>query len=97
MGSEMCIRDRKIVVAMTAELNLAWFTRYESRKLDGDDVTAFSLTRTRAMRYIGVTSPKVFLEQHNFCENSSLTIKFRTRIEWNVGNTLKKGLCDSAL
>ena len=35
----------KIVVAMTAELNLAWFTRYEPRKLDSDDVTAFSLTR----------------------------------------------------
>ena len=50
----------KIVVAMTAELNLAWFTRYERRKLDGDDVTAFSLTRTHAMLYIGVRSPKVF-------------------------------------
>ena len=51
----------KIVVAMIAELNLAWFTRYEPQKLDGDDVTAFSLTQTRAMRYIGVTSQKVFL------------------------------------
>ena len=39
----------KIVVAMTAELNLAWFTRYEPQKLDGDDVTAFSLTRARAV------------------------------------------------
>ena len=39
----------KIVVAMTAELNLAWFTRYEPRKLDGDDVTAFSLTWARAV------------------------------------------------
>ena len=39
----------EIVVALTAELNLAWFTRYEPRKLDGDDVTAFSLTRTRAV------------------------------------------------
>ena len=50
----------KIVVAMTAELNLAWFTRYEPRQPDSDDVTAFSLTRTRAMRYIGVRSPYVF-------------------------------------
>ena len=39
----------KIVVAMTAELNIAWFTRYESRKLDGDDVIAVSLTRARAV------------------------------------------------
>ena len=38
-----------------------------------------------------------FLEQPNFCENSSLTIKFRTHVEWNVSNTLKKELCDSAL
>ena len=50
----------KIVVAMTAVLNLAWFTRYEPRKLDGDDVTTFSLTRTRAMLHIGVSSRKVF-------------------------------------
>ena len=35
----------KKVVAMTAELNLAWFTRYEPRKLDSDDVTVVSLTR----------------------------------------------------
>ena len=39
----------KIVVAMTAELNLAWFTGYEPRKLDDDDVTAFSLTWARAV------------------------------------------------
>ena len=39
----------KIVVAMTAELNLAWFMRYEPRKLDGDDVTAVSLTLARAV------------------------------------------------
>ena len=39
----------KIVMAMTAELILAWFTRYEPRKLDGDDVTAFSLSRARAI------------------------------------------------
>ena len=35
------------VVAMTGELNLALFTRYEPRKLDGDDVSAVSLTRAR--------------------------------------------------
>ena len=87
----------KIVVAMTAELNLAWFTRYETRKLDGDDITAFSLTRTRAMRYIGVIAPRKLLEQPNFCENSSLTIKFRTFVESNVSNTLIKELCDFAL
>ena len=56
----LCMACFKIVVAMTAELNLAWFTRYEPRKLDGDDVIAFSLTRTRAMQYIGVSSPKAF-------------------------------------
>ena len=39
----------KIVVAMTAELNLAWFTRYEPRKLDGDDVTTIPLTRAHAV------------------------------------------------
>ena len=39
----------KIVVAITAQLNLAWFTRYEPRKLDDDDVTAFSRTRARAV------------------------------------------------
>ena len=39
----------KIVVAMTAELDLAWFTRYEPRKPHSDDVTAFSLTRQRAI------------------------------------------------
>ena len=39
----------KIVVAKTALLNLAWFTRYEPRKLDGDDVTAVSLIRARAV------------------------------------------------
>ena len=39
----------KIGVAMTAELNLALFTRYEPRKLDGDDVTTVSLTRARAV------------------------------------------------
>ena len=39
----------KIVVAMTAQLNLAWFTRYEPQKLDGDDVTTVSLTRARAV------------------------------------------------
>ena len=52
----------KIVVAMNADLNLAWFTRYEPRKLDGDDVTAFSLTWQRAMLglYIGVSSPNGF-------------------------------------
>ena len=50
----------KIVVVMTTELNLAWFTRYEPRKLDGDDVTAVSLTRQRAMLYLTVSSPKVF-------------------------------------
>ena len=37
-----------------------------------------------------------FLEQPNLCENLSLT-KFRTHVEWNVSNTLKKELCDSAL
>ena len=50
----------KIIVAMTAELNLTWFTRYEPREPDSDDVTAVSLTRTRAMRYMVVRSPKVF-------------------------------------
>ena len=50
----------KIVAAMTAQLNLAWFTRYEPRKLDGDDVTAVSLTRARAMRYISVSLGDVF-------------------------------------
>ena len=35
----------KIVVARTAELNLAWFTRYEPRKPHNDDITAFSLTQ----------------------------------------------------
>ena len=39
----------KIVVAMTVQLNLARFTRYEPRKLDGEDVTAVSLTRARAV------------------------------------------------
>ena len=38
----------KKVVAITAELNLAWFRRYEPQKPDSDDVTAFSLTRQRA-------------------------------------------------
>ena len=41
--------------------------------------------------------PRKLLEQPNFCENSSLTMKFRTYVEWNVSNTLKKELCDSAL
>ena len=50
----------KIVVARTAELNLSWFTRYEPQKPKSDDVTAFSLTRTRAKRYTGVSSAKVF-------------------------------------
>ena len=44
-----CNEAMKIVVAMTAGLNLAWFTRYEPQKLDGDDVTAVSLTRARAV------------------------------------------------
>ena len=48
---------------MTAELNLAWFTRYEPRKLDGDDVTAFSLTRARAVQYNGI---RMVLEEPNF-------------------------------
>ena len=35
---------------------------YEIRasKLNGDDVTAFSLSRQRAMLYLAVSSPKVF-------------------------------------
>ena len=40
----------KIVAAMTAELNLAWFTRHEPRKPHSDDVTAFSIIRQRAMQ-----------------------------------------------
>ena len=55
----------------------------EPRKLDGDDVNAFSLTRTRTMRYIGVRSPKVFLEQPNFCKNfiSDNKISYTCRME----------------
>ena len=45
---------------MTAELNLAWFTRYEPRQPDSDDVTVFYLIRQHATLYIGVSSPKVF-------------------------------------
>ena len=86
----------KIVVAMTAQLNLAWFTRYEPRKPHSDDVTAFSLTRTRAMLCLVDNSPKDF-RQSDFCKNSFPTTKFRTHVEWNVSNTLKKESCDSAL
>ena len=86
----------KEVVAMTAELNLAWFTRYEPRKPHSDDVTAFSLTRQRAYNTMALAARKV-LEEPNFFENLSLTIKFRTHVEWNVSNTLKKELCDSAV
>ena len=51
----------KIVVARTAELNLAWFTRYEPLKPHNNDVTAFSLTWQRAMLYFAVSSPKFFI------------------------------------
>ena len=50
----------KIVVAMIAELNLDWFKRYEPRKPHSDDVTAFSITQTRAVLYLAVSSLKVF-------------------------------------
>ena len=50
----------KIVVARNVELNLAWFTRYEPQKSHSDDVTAFSLTRPRAMFFLPDSSPKVF-------------------------------------
>ena len=56
----------KIVVAMTVQLNFARFTRYEPRKLDGDDVTAFSLTRESAMLYLLALAPRKFLELPNF-------------------------------
>ena len=59
----------KIVVAMTAKLNLTWFTRYEPRKLDRDDVTAFSLTRTRAVYNTMAFDPRKVLEEPNFCKN----------------------------
>ena len=62
----------KIVVARTAELNLAWVTRYEPQKADSDDVTAFSLTRynsTMARYNTMAFDPRKFLEQPNFCKN----------------------------
>ena len=86
----------KIVVAMTAELNLAWFTRYEPRK----QTVMMSLSSPSlglALYNTMAFDPRKVLEEPNFCENSSLTIKFRTHVEWNVSNTLKKELCDSAL
>ena len=55
---------------------------YEIRasKADSDDVTAFSLTRQSAYNTMALAA-RMVLEQPNFCENFSLTIKFRTHVE----------------
>ena len=64
-------------------------------KADGDDVIAVSLL-SACYGLSSALPPRKLLEQHNFYENSSLRMKFRTHVEWNVSNTLKK-LCDSVL
>ena len=55
----------KIVVARTAELNLAWFTRYKPRKPHSNDViTVSSLSACYAIT--SALAPRKFLEQPNF-------------------------------
>ena len=60
-------------------------------KLDGDDVIAVS-PLSACYGLSSALPPRKLLDQSNFCKNSSLTIKFRTHVEWNVSNTLKKEL-----
>ena len=50
----------KIVVVRTAELNLAWFTRYEPRKPQSDDVTCHLHHSAARYVYLAVRLPKVF-------------------------------------